>query len=163
MSLLLLLLLLAGACNDAPEDGTDRGRSPDSSSGPRAVIGTGLSTTAATTTTLARFEFVDYQRAGTGGVSWALKVYPDARAICFRNQERIEFRLPATTVTELRTALERADLAALPAVNGTPAPDVAGGRVIFGGQSVRYYGTSMPPALGPAVLILDGLIARGCP
>ena len=153
--------------------GSDSGRPAESpegtgSRGPgRAVIdapGGSTTTRGVTTTAASRFEFVDYLTSdGAGGVAKSLKVWPDGRAICTRGTERVDFSVPAAAVTELRTALERADLAALPPVNGTPTPEATVFRLIFGGQAVRFVSGSMPPPLGPAVAILDRILARECP
>ena len=164
----LVFALLAGAgCADSSEPGPGREDSPDSSESPRAVINApgGTTTTRGLATTVAsRFEFVDYQTSGgIAGVSKGLRVWPDGRAVCTRGNERVDFSVPAATVAELRSALEAADMAALPPNNGTQTPDATASRVIFGGQAVRFFGGSMPPALGPAVTILDRLLARGCP
>ena len=163
--LAVLALLAGGACSGSSESGPAEDASPDSSAPPPAVIDLpgGVTTSVGLVTTVAsRFPFVDYQTSG-GGVSRGLLVWPDGRAACSRGDQRIDFSVPAATVAELRSALEAADMPALPAVNGTPATDVAVSRVIFGGQSVRSFGDSMPPALAPAVGILDRLLARGCP
>lgn len=163
---LVFALLGTGACAGDSEPDGGREASPDSSEFPRAVIDApaGTTTTRGLVTTVAsRFEFVDYQTSGSAGVAKTLKVWPDGRAACTKGSERIDFSVPAETVTELRRALETANMPALPPVNGTQTPDGTVSRVIFGGESVRYFGGSMPPALGPAVTILDRLLARGCP
>ena len=163
---LVLALLAAAACSGS-SDGSGGDASPDASRPPRAVIDVpGASTTAprVTTTVASRFAFVDYQTAaGNPRVSRTLKVWPDGRATCTKANDRTDFTVSAATVTELRSALEAANLAALPPVSGTQTPEAAVSRVIFGGQAVRYFGGSMPPELGPAVTILDRLLARGCP
>jgi hypothetical protein len=161
------MALLAGAtCSGS----SDRGSAGDGSprpSGPRAVIEAPGGSTApptVSTTVASRFEFVDYQTAGgITGTNKGLKVWPDGRAACTKETQRVDFSVPAATVTELRRALEAADLAALPPNNGIQTPDATVSRVIFGGQAVRFVTGSMPPALGPAVTILDRLLARGCP
>ncbi len=163
---LVVALVAVTACSvgtepESPRDGSDTSESP------RAVIEApgGTTTTRGLVTTVpSRFEFVDYQTSGgMGGVPRSLKVWPDGRAACTKGNERADFTVPGATVTELRRALEAADMPALPPVNGTQTPDAAVSRVIFGGHSVRFFGGSMPPALGPAVTILDRLLARGCP
>ncbi len=163
-----LSLLLAGACSDSSDPGSDRpGSGPSSSEAPRAVIEVpGVSTTfrALPTTVASRFEFVDYVTAeGTAGITRSLRVWPDGRAVCSKGATRVEFSVPAQTVRDLRSALDAANLAALPNVSGTETPDATVSRVIFGGRAVRFYEGSMPPPLGPAVAMLDRLLARGCP
>jgi hypothetical protein len=164
--MLVAALLTVTACSvdsepDPARDGSDTSQSP------RAVIdapGGTTTTRGLVTTRPSRFEFVDYQTSGgVGGVARSLKVWPDGRATCTKGNERADFRVPQATVAELRGALEAADMPALPPVNGTPTPEAAVSRVIFGGESVRFVGGSMPPALGPAVTILDRLLASGCP
>lgn len=164
--LLVFALLLGAGCSGVSDrDAADSG-SP-TSSGPRAVIDApGGSTTLPTVSTTApsRFEFVDYQTAGgITGTTKSLRVWPDGRAVCTKATDRVDFSVPAATVTDLRRALEAANLAALPPNNGTQTPDAVVARVIFGGQAVRFVSGSMPPDLGPAVAILDRLLARGCP
>jgi hypothetical protein len=165
-SVLGVALLALSACSvdsesDSPRDG------PDTSESPRAVIAApgGTTTSRGLVTTLpSRFEFVDYQTSGgAGGVAKSLKIWPDGRAACTKGNERANFTVPQTTVTELRRALEAADMPALPPVNGTQTPEATASRVIFGGESVLFFGGSMPPTLGPAVTILDRLLAAGCP
>ena len=166
-SALAVALLALAACSGDSEPDAGAGRSPDSSAPPPAVVdvpGATTTTRGLVTTVASRFEFVDYQTAGgAGGVGRGLRVWPDGRAACTKGDQRVDFSVPAETVTELRRALEAADLPSLPPVNGTQGPDGAVGRVIFGGESVRYFGGAMPPALGPAVAILDRVLARGCP
>ncbi len=161
---LLAVLVMAGCSGSDP--GPEEGGTSDSPSSPAVIDPQGLPTTTRglVTTVANRFEFVDYQTSGgLTGVSKWLKVWPDGRAVCSKGADRVDFSVSAPTVTELRTALEAANLPALPAVNGTQTPDATVSRVIFGGQSVRFVSGSMPPALGPAVAILDRLLARGCP
>ncbi len=111
-----------------------------------------------------RFEFVDYVVVGgIAPVDDHLKVYPDGRAVYQGDGRTVHYTIPAATVTALRSALERADLASLPPVDTTAAgsADLRARRVIFGGRSVRFHDGTMPPALGPAIEILDRELARG--
>jgi hypothetical protein len=168
MLALMLALVLGAGCSDSPGPGSDRTpNEPSTSESPRAVIERpAVSTTfrALPTTVASRFEFVDYHVSeGTAGVTRTLKVWPDGRATCSRASTRADFSVPSSTVGELRSALEAANLAALPPVNGTQTPESTVSRVIYGGQAVRFVIGSMPPSLGPAVALLDRVLARGCP
>ncbi|HEX6597230.1 MAG TPA: hypothetical protein VF045_09855 [Acidimicrobiales bacterium] len=111
-----------------------------------------------------RFEFVDYVVVGgLAPVDDWLKVYPDGRALYQGDGRTVNYTIPAATIAALRSALERADLPSLPPVDTTVAgsADLRARRVIFGGRSVRFHDGTMPPALGPAIEILDRELARG--
>jgi hypothetical protein len=122
-------------------------------------------TTAPPTTAEPRalFEFVDYRvSGGIAGVNDDLKVYPDGRVAYSGAASTAprESTVPASTVADLRAALEQADLPSLPPVNGVASPDVLQHNVIFGGRSVRFLDGAMPPSLAAAVAILDRELAR---
>lgn len=156
----LVLLVTLGACGG---EEADRSESFDEPAAAPARVNVLPTTTAPVRTVPSRFEFVDYVVAGgIAGVNDHLKLYPDGRAVYDGGGRVVNFTVPQSTVNALRTALERADLPALPPVDSTVAgsADLRVHRVIFGGRSVRFHDGNMPPALGPAVELLDRELAR---
>jgi hypothetical protein len=159
---LVLLVALGPACGGGSgDDAADRA---PPSSGPRAAVNVpGVTSTfgPASTALATRFEFVDYVvSGGIAGVNDHLKVYPDGRATYQDGRRTVDFTVSTATVSELRAALQAADLPSLPPVNGSPSPDAMAHRVIFGGQAVTFYERAMPPSLGNAVAILNRELAR---
>ena len=165
----VLVALLAGTSGLGLGCGGDGGRSPaaappTSARGPSQVSVVGAATTAAPTTTAppSRFEFVDYRvTGGIAGVNEDLKVYPDGRATYQSGTTVTEFTVSASTVADLRAALDKAGVTTLAPVNGTATPDVFQYNVIYGGRSVRFVDGAMPAPLGPAVAILNQELSRG--
>jgi len=155
----LLLAAVLVACGGGEADRSDSFQEPSEP----ARVGVLPTTTAPVRTVASRFEFVDYVVVGgIAGVDDHLKVYPDGRAVYASRGRVVSFAVPQSTVDALRSALERADLPSLPPVDSTVAgsADLRAFRVIFGGRSVRFSDGTMPPALGPAVEILDRELGR---
>lgn len=156
----VLLLVALGACGGEEADRSESFEGPAPAPAQVKVLPT---TTLPVRTVPSRFEFVDYVVAGgMAGVNDHLKMYPDGRAVYDGAGRVVNFTVPQSTVDALRSALERADLPALPPVDSTVpgAADLRVHRVIFGGRSVRFHEGNMPPALGPAVELLDRELAR---
>lgn len=163
---LAVLLLVASACGNGGGSGVAEPTDPTDPGEPARinVLPGPTSTSAPVRTAPNRFEFVDYVVVGgIAPVDDHLKVYPDGRAVYQGGGRTVNYTVGAATVDALRTALERADLPSLPPVDTTLAGsgDLRAYRVIFGGRSVRFHDGTMPPALGPAVEILDRELARG--
>ena len=167
---LLAVLILATATGCGGGSGGDQGSpgggSPEPTGGPASVdVGTPRTTGGgplAPTTAPSRFAFVDYLvSGGVAGVTESFKVFPDGRAIYTIGDRTVNFTVPARTVTELKAALEAANLAALPPLSGTQTPDARSHRLIYGGQAVRFFDGSMPQELGPPLAILGREMARG--
>ena len=151
------------ACGDAGGP-SSAGAPPTSVRDDAHVSIVGAATTAASITTAppSRFEFVDYRvTGGIAGVNDDLKVYPDGRATYQSGAAVTEFTVPASTVADLRAALDQAGVSTLPPVNGAVTPDVFQYNLIFAGRSVRFVDGSMPASLAPAVAILNRELARG--
>ena len=161
-ALALTLALLTAVLVACGGEEADRSESFRELSEP-AQVGVLPPTTAPVRTVPSRFEFVDYVVVGgITGVDDHLKVYPDGRAVYDSRGRVVNFTVSQSTVAALRSALERADLPSLPPVDSTApgSADLRAYRVIFGGRSVRFHDGTMPPALGPAVEILDRELGR---
>ncbi|MFP5317988.1 MAG: hypothetical protein ACLGI2_06790 [Acidimicrobiia bacterium] len=155
-----LLVLALGACG-RPE--ADRSESYEPPAADPAQVSLLPTTSAPVRAVPSRFEFVDYVVAGgIAGLDDHLRMYPDGRAVYDGGGRVVNFTVPQSTVDAVRTALEQADLAALPPVDSTVpgSADLRVYRVIFGGRSVRFHDGTMPAALGPAVELLDREVAR---
>ncbi len=156
-------LVVATSC--AAGDSGPPGIPPSASEEAPAQVDAFPTTTAVTAvpSVPARFEFVDYVVVGgVAGLDDQLKVYPDGRAIYQSRSRRLDFTLPAATVAALRAALERSDIASIPPVDNTVAgsADLRAHRIIYGGRSVRFHDTTIPPSLVPALEILEREVAR---
>ena len=160
------VLLVTAACGDDGDSATPPPPTTGSTDGSETPARVEVFPTTSTTSGRAvpsRFEFVDYVVVGgIAGVNDQLKVFPDGRATYQDGNRLVNFDVPARTVEELRAALERADLASLPPVDTTRpgSADLLTYRIIYGGRSVRFHDGTMPPALGPAVTILNAEMAR---
>lgn len=157
----VLVLITVSGCGD--QDAASDGDPVTTPAGEAHVSVPGFGTAPRSTTTAPRslFEFVDFRvSGGIAGARDHLKVYPDGRATYDGGGGVREFSIAPTTVAELRAALEQANLASLPRVNGTVTADVQQYNVIYGGWSVRFVDGAMPAPLAPAVAILNRELAR---
>lgn len=159
----MLLGVTSVACGATPSADTTSGTNAPGDTSPARVSVLPPSTTS-TTARPARFEFVDYRVAGgIAGLNDHLRVFPDGRAIYDNDKDTYEFTVPLSTVKDLMSTLEAANLPGLPPVDTTSpgSADLLAYRVIYGGRSVTFHDATTPASLMPALTLLNKTMAQG--